>query len=194
MLPIIVRRAIAALFFSRKISRVLNLVSTGTNHENYVPKKKNVEKNYDYPGLGLKNKNCCHSHAKLLPYTDKSTHAEEMAIDKLPNNRNKKLINVSLLVIRISVNSTTDLYKMSNSRPCISCMYKIKTSAQLGYKISKIYFSNEDGDIVCHKLRDIIKEKQFLSKYYRLSMIPKVLVREFEIANAEKASYLNKLS
>ena len=83
------------------------------------------------------------------------------------------------MVIRISTASNIDHYSLASSRPCISCMYKIKNSIDHGYKISKVYFSNENGEIVCYKLRDIIREKQFLSKFYRVSNIPKAFRMEF---------------
>ncbi len=122
-----------------------------------------------------------HKYKKHLSYSEKSTHAEEMAIEKIKKNRKKKLTNVSLIVIRISYGSTPDFYNLTNSRPCVACISKINNIRRIGYKISKIYFSNENGDIVCYKLRDIIKEKQHLSKYYRTATIPKNLLLEFDI-------------
>lgn len=118
---------------------------------------------------------------KKIPFSEKSIHAEEMAISKIKRNT-KKPINVSLMVIRISYNSTIDSYSLANSRPCISCMYKIKNTMSIGYHINKIYFSDENGNIVCYKVRDIINEKHHISKYYRATSIPKVIIKEFDIA------------
>jgi hypothetical protein len=187
------------LFLLRKTSRVLNLLSTGTNHENYASKKKNKKKNYYYDQSknvqygNNKNKSCIHCHNNLT-FSDKSIHAEEMALDKIKINRQKKLINVSLLVIRITVGSTKNCYNLANSRPCIGCMYKIKNITKFGYKISKIYFSNEKGDIICYKLRDIIAEKQFISTYYRSFNIPRNYIREFQIENYVKKKSVPDLS
>ncbi|XWV26641.1 putative cytidine deaminase [Tupanvirus soda lake] len=128
------------------------------------------------------NRSCNHHYNKKLSYTEKSTHAEEMAIDKLKKNKKRKLISVSLLVIRISYGSTVDVYNLSNSRPCVACMSKIKNLTNFGYKVTKVYFSNENGDIVCYKLRDILKEKQYLSKFYRVSTIPRSFMSEFDVS------------
>lgn len=94
-----------------------------------------------------------------MHYTHKSTHAEEMALDKIVKNKTKKIIDVSLLVIRISARSTCGSYKLCNSRPCAACMYKMSNSVENGYRVSKVYFSDDNGDIVCYKLRDILLEK-----------------------------------
>lgn len=167
--PILEFFATPAPFSLRKISAVLNVLATGTNHEDYGHKK-----NYTKKQNGTNNFSCA-----------KSVHAEETAIDKIQKNTKRKRINVSLLVIRISPASTVDHYHLSNSRPCVSCMSKIKNMSSIGYKISKIYFSNGKGEIVCHKLRDILREKQHLSRYYRQTIIPKRL-REFELAQEKR--------
>ncbi|AEX61397.1 putative cytidine deaminase [Megavirus courdo7] len=125
-------------------------------------------------------------HRRFLSYADKSTHAEEMALDKLKKNRSKRIIDVSLIVIRITPSSTPDSYKLANSRPCIGCIHKIKNSFNYGVRINKIYFSNENGEIICYKLRDILSEKQHLSKYHRMSMIPKKYTNEFQIMSYTK--------
>lgn len=178
------------------------------NHENYTPKKKNAEKEYGNLATQReynKNKSCsntyennepcnCNTNRKTLTFSDRSTHAEEMAIDKIQKNKGRKLIDISLLVIRITPTSTPDSYKLVNSRPCAACVYRIKNMASHGYKISKLYFSNENGDIVCYKLRDIIKEKQFLSRYYRTINTPKIFLREFEISDKRKDVIKNKKS
>ncbi|XWV25661.1 cytidine deaminase [Tupanvirus deep ocean] len=132
------------------------------------------------------NSSCNYHYHKKLSYTEKSTHAEEMAIDKLHKNKKRKLINVSLLVIRITYGSTADIYNLSNSRPCVACMSKIKNLTNFGYRVTKVYFSNENGDIVCYRLRDILKEKQYLSKFYRVSTIPKNFMIEFDVSLQRK--------
>ena len=166
---------ILALSLLREISRVLYVLSTGMNHENHIPKKQSTKNNpYD-------NHDCSCHHKNQLLYSDKAIHAEEMAIDKIKKNNKKKLINVSLMVIRISPSSTSNDFHLSNSRPCAICMLKIKNMVHFGYKISKVYFSNSNGQIVCYKLKNLIQEKQYLSKYYRTTSIPKILRHEFDL-------------
>ncbi|BCS82940.1 cytidine deaminase [Cotonvirus japonicus] len=109
-----------------------------------------------------------------------------MALDKIKKPKSKKILKVSLLVVRITPSSTPDSYTLINSRPCIACMHKIKNSAEHGIKINKIYFSNELGEVICYKLRDILNEKQHISKYYRMTVIPKEYTRNFEISNPDK--------
>lgn len=155
--------------FWRKIGRVLNLLATGVNHENYL---RTAAQNYQY-----ENKRT--THRIKLDYSEKSTHAEEMAVDKLKINIKPKLINISLLVIRITSGSNPNCYHLVNSRPCIACMYKLIHVTQLGYRITKIYFSNEVGEIICYKLRDIMAEKHHASRYYRSSSIPKKFLKQF---------------
>jgi len=66
-------------------------------------------------------------------------HAEQHAIMRVPN---KELLNgASLLVIRINRNG-----KLTNARPCKNCMKTINY-----FKISNIYYSNENGEIVMEK-------------------------------------------
>ena len=96
-----------------------------------------------------------------------------MAIDKLPQNNSKKIIKVSLCVIGITKPSTIDNYHISNSKPCIKCMFMIKNAAMLkGYKINKIYFSNEKNEIVYYKLKSLLKEEMHIPKLYRHYGIP----------------------
>lgn len=100
---------------------------------------------------------------------NKATHAEEMAIDKCYLKKAKKIINVSLIVIRITPSSTPSKYQLRNSKPCVICMHKIANTEYSGYRITTIYFSDDNGNILRYKLRDIIKEKGHVSKFYRLT-------------------------
>ncbi|AVL93630.1 putative cytidine deaminase [Megavirus vitis] len=185
-----IQLVIAPPCFVGKACRALNVLSTGINHQNYHPKKKekdqeknNMKKISDQ--YSSQKSHVC-KHRRFLSYADKSTHAEEMALDKLKKNRSKRIIDVSLIVIRITPSSTPDSYKLANSRPCIGCIHKIKNSFNYGVRINKIYFSNENGEIICYKLRDILSEKQHLSKYHRMSMIPKKYTNEFQIMSYTK--------
>ena len=152
-------------------------MASGINHKNYCSKKRITKKN-------IKSYN--YGNTIYIDTAIPSTHAEEMALEKLKPNYGKKIIKISLLVIRISQASTPTKYTLGNSRPCASCLYKIKNSISIGYKIDKVYFSNDFGNIICYKLRDIIKEKQFVSRYYRMHTIPKKLKNEFTLAEYKK--------
>lgn len=171
------------------------------NHQNYhVKKQVNQEKSHNnyinrYNRHNCINKDncgntCCISpkrKSKLLKsnkpihYAYKSIHAEETALDKIKLQRSKKTIKASLLVIRLKPASTPDSYSLANSRPCLACLYRIKNSVNNGLRINKIYYSNDDGQIICYKLKDILSEKQHLSKFYRISVVPKEYVRYFGI-------------
>lgn len=153
---------IVALFLMRKIGIVLKLISVGQNHQDYNMKnKKYFKDNYNYD-----DNHICHHNI--------SVHAEEMAINKLRKNKSKKLIKISLLVIRITEGSTIDSYTLSNSKPCIACVHKIKNVTKLGYKIDKIYYSDSNGNILFFKLRELLKQKQHLSNYYKSHPLPKL--------------------
>jgi len=71
-------------------------------------------------------------------------HAEIDALCKL----DKKLIKGhDILIIRISKS-----YNLKNSRPCNSCIEKLKRRG-----IRKVYYSNEYGNIICEFLEDMHK-------------------------------------
>ena len=161
--PTPVRPDMLALFLLKKTSRVLNVLSKGTNHPKYIQNqgKLNTKKN--------------------LSSINKSIHAEEMALDKIKGNNRKSNLTVSLMVIRITEKSTECSYKLCNSKPCISCICKIMNISCSGYKVSKIYFSNENGEIVCFKFKEILKESPHISKYYKNTTLPKALIKEFHL-------------
>lgn len=135
---------------------------------------------YEYEAKPSKN------HRNKLSYVDKAIHAEEMAIDKIHFKKARKIINVSIIVIRITLSSTIDCYHLANSRPCIACMHKINNTTPLGFRINNVYFSDNNGNILRYKLRDIIKEKQHVSKFYRIVNIPKYLTYNDDDYDANK--------
>lgn len=100
--------------------------------------------------------------------TLRNIHAEMDCIDRLPNRKNKKLMRVNLLVIRL-----TKRFVLGNSYPCAVCLkYLYDTSIKKGYVIDNIYYSNQDGLIECHKFVDLIKSpKQIFSAFYRNNKI-----------------------
>ena len=91
-------------------------------------------------------------------------HAEHDAINKLkPLNRRKHLQNINLLVIRISKNNL-----LHSSKPCANCIEIMKTLPQKkGYRIDKIYYSDENGNIVKSSLKKLENEELHFSRFYR---------------------------
>jgi hypothetical protein len=195
-------RATPALFLWRRTSAVLNVLSTGTNHEIHAPHTSTGGGYAKSGGYAKRNtmrvqkvKKNSHYGAKYVdkkPFVPMSVHAEVMAMDKIRQNKSKKIIDVSLLVIRITKKSVATSYQLSNSRPCICCIHKIKNMNCHGYRISKIYYSDDMGNIICSKLRDIVREKHHICKYFRDVAIPKVLLREYEIAESKTTKFIEK--
>lgn len=74
------------------------------------------------------------------------------AIRKLPPRKNRrKNKHIDILVIR-----TTKAGKLANSKPCTDCLHGM--SNVRGYFIDSVYYSTAEGEIVCHKLSDLIAE------------------------------------
>ena len=95
---------------------------------------------------------------------NKTIHAEQDAISKLPIRKSRKLKKINILVIR-----TTGTGKINNSKPCYHCIqYMINTTPQYGYKISNVYFSTDNGSIEKQKLTQLSNSNTFhVSSYYR---------------------------
>jgi cytidine deaminase len=96
-----------------------------------------------------------------------SLHAETAAFQKLPVNI-KKIINIDILVIRMSKSNT----KMSCSLPCLECVSYMKNILPTrGYKLKKIYYSNTEGEIDKTTLKKINEDtdKQHMTKLMKNS-------------------------
>jgi len=95
-------------------------------------------------------------------------HAEQDAIRKLlPLKRKKRLINVNILVIRISGKN-----KLQSSKPCNICIETMKKiSPKLGYNIQNVFYSNNNGDIIKTTLTQLDNEEKHYGKYYRQTNI-----------------------
>ena len=94
-----------------------------------------------------------------------TVHAERAAINKLPPRPpNKKPLKVSLLVVRFTPSG-----KLGNSKCCCKCIYDmINIPSTKGYKITKVYYSDRDGNIVKTNLRKLDEdENKHVSKYYK---------------------------
>lgn len=97
----------------------------------------------------------------------RTCHAEDDAILKLP--RSKKPIGVCLLVIRISRSFSIDTLnddldvRLLNSKPCICCLFKMKSIFEKGYNLNRVYYSDSVGSIECSKLEDLLKTEPAMS-------------------------------
>lgn len=91
-------------------------------------------------------------------------HAEADAINNLQPKKRRNLISVDILVIKVKRDGS-----LSNSTPCVHCLKTIVDVPNIkGYKINKVYFSNNIGEIECHKLNDLVNSEHLhISSYYR---------------------------
>ena len=137
-------------------SRVPNQIAIGINHPTY-----NYRLPVDFNNCGKKH----NGYYDNIHYGCNSIHAEDMAIDKLPHINCKRRKKINILVIRITSSSNSEKYKLVNSQPCKNCVEKM--SYIQGYKVKKIYYSNENGEIVCCKLRDLANKSQHITKFNR---------------------------
>ena len=83
-------------------------------------------------------------------------HAEHDAIQKLkPLKRNKKLVPIHLLVIRMSGKN-----KLQPSKPCVNCIKTMHNlPKQLGYSIKHVYYSDDNGEIIKSNLSKLGKDE-----------------------------------
>ena len=91
-------------------------------------------------------------------------HAEHDAIKKLmPLKKKKRLININILVIRLSGKN-----KLQSSKPCSNCIDIMKTLPERkGYKIQNIYYSDCNENIIKTTLKNLDNEEKHFSKYYK---------------------------
>jgi tRNA(Arg) A34 adenosine deaminase TadA len=104
-----------------------------------------------------------------------SAHAEEVALDKLCRNktlRKNRIVDVSLLVIRLTCSSTCESYALTQSRPCILCVMRMADALDYGFRVKKVYYSDSDGQIICTKFKDFIQEQHYVTKA-RKKKLPK---------------------
>ena len=95
-------------------------------------------------------------------------HAEINALKKLPTNEGKKLIPISLFVLKTTLKGT-----IGNSKPCARCVIIMNEfPSSIGYKLINIYFTVSDDHIEKMKLSELMNEligddhsKVHLSKY-----------------------------
>lgn len=95
----------------------------------------------------------------------KSVHAEDHAIRKLPPlPRKKRSVKIDLLVVRVSKSGV-----VGNSKPCLHCIELLATALpKRGYVLSKVYFSNDKGDIEMCKFSELVhSENKHISRFYK---------------------------
>ena len=61
--------------------------------------------------------------------------------------KSNKKFKADICVVKYRNNS------LSNSKPCLHCLNFLKNHKKL--KINKVYFSNEDGKIICTNIKDL---------------------------------------
>ncbi len=103
-----------------------------------------------------------------IPIRDNSScskHAEVCLIDKLPFRKRIKTIKIVSL-------RTTLSGELRCAKPCCECINFLRTKAlEKGYNISKVYYSTNDGDFVCVKLKDLDEDiNKHVSKGQKIRM------------------------
>ena len=96
---------------------------------------------------------------------DDSIHAEQHAFINAPNNNKKKLKDVNLLVVRYNKS-----FNLTNSFCCDRCIKSFGDLRKKGYRLKKVYWSTENGEIICQKaniLIDLPKEDRYFTKIDR---------------------------
>lgn len=79
-----------------------------------------------------------------------SVHAEANAIRKAASNRSiKNKTSVDIIVIRVSPTGI-----IGQSKPCFQCMQQMSKAR---FRISKVYYSNASGDIVCENINQLLR-------------------------------------
>lgn len=70
-----------------------------------------------------------------------------------------------MLVIRIS-----GKYKIQSSKPCAQCLQTmVEMPEKKGYKVHRVYYSNENEDIERTTLSSLLQQEMHYSKGYRYS-------------------------
>jgi deoxycytidylate deaminase len=99
-----------------------------------------------------------------------SAHAEEVALDKLCRNkslRKNRIVDVYLLVIRLTCSSTSETYTLNNSRPCVVCVKRMVDALDFGFRIKKVFYSNSQNEIVSVKFSTLLEEEHYVTKFYK---------------------------
>jgi len=94
----------------------------------------------------------------------KTIHAEYDAIKKLKQRDSNSIKKINMLVIKTSITG-----KLGNSKPCLNCILDIiNLTPKKGYRVDKLYYSDENGSIQKVKLNKLIKLGHFhVSSFYK---------------------------
>ena len=105
----------------------------------------------------------CHAHVFVMPFLDhrhlsnllaihprvRIQSAQEVEIDainKLPGIKNKRIMTINLIVVRINKRG-----ELRYSRPCNKCLSELQVLQSRSYRLKYIYYSNENGEIIREK-------------------------------------------
>ena len=93
-----------------------------------------------------------------------SIHAELDAINKLKPLKNKKrLKSINLLVVRLNMSKQVIM-----SKPCQRCIMMLETFPMTkGYKVNKIYYSDDNGNIIRTNIQKLKREKNHICSFDR---------------------------
>lgn len=86
------------------------------------------------------------------PYTE---HAETNVIKKLrctPKDNKRRRLYIDLISIRLSNHGT-----LKCAKPCVICVRNMLMIQKTGYVIKKIYYSTNEGTIMCTTLNELQK-------------------------------------
>ena len=92
-------------------------------------------------------------------------HAEQDCVNKLPTiKKQKNLKKISILSIRVN-----KIGGLANAKPCYRCIYTMtKYAESKGYKITSVYYSDAQGDIIECSLNELCSEEhKHISGLYR---------------------------
>jgi cytidine deaminase len=90
---------------------------------------------------------------------EKSIHAEEDLIRRLPFRRSRKLKTIDIVVVQVKK------LRYANSRPCASCIHKMQMCAPAkGYVVRRIYYSDKNGEMVKTTLDQLLREPMYHSR------------------------------
>lgn len=91
-------------------------------------------------------------------------HAEKDAINNLPPRKKRRLVKITLIVIRIS----RRLGHLGDSKCCMhccECIYKIPPLR--GYTVDSVIYSNSDGELEeHHPIELLIEDNYHISSYF----------------------------
>ena len=91
-------------------------------------------------------------------------HAEQDCVNKLPSlEKNGKIKKVALISIRVNRSG-----KIVNAKPCFRCIYDMNSAIKKGYRITEVYYSDANGEIIRCSLSELSQDEcKHRSSLYR---------------------------